>query len=519
MKKQNLVKPTILIVAIMGMSRILGFIRDTLMMRFFGASLALDAFLVAIKIPAFMRTLFEDSFPQAFVPILAEYQKSLDHRTVNQFINVIIGTLGFLLFIVMILGEVFSPILVKLFAPGMEYQRYTLTVVLLRMTFPYLFLTSFVYISGAILNTYNKYWIAAFTPILMNVLMIASILWLAPHLHQPIFALAIGMLISGFLQIWLQLPFLKKIFCEFKITINFNHPGIKKVFKQMVPAILNVSVAQVNFLSDTFFASFLMIGSISWIYLSERIFDLPLSLFGAAITTVMLPNLSRDHITQSNRNFSLIMDWSLRCILLIALPASIILFIMSGPLLISLFQYGKFDSHAVYMTQQCLSIFGLGVVPMMLVKVLSTGFYAKQDMFTPVQVGIICVTFNIIFNIIFLSSFAHVGIAISTSLAAFINMFLLLCILLKRNIFKPSKGWVIFLLRLISGNLILGIWLCYAIGDSNSWVIHGGVWRMSHLFLILSAGMMIYFVSIWLTGMKLHHFQIRKDMSLLTVES
>ncbi|EKD71394.1 MAG: hypothetical protein ACD_46C00194G0008 [uncultured bacterium] len=501
-------KSTSIVISMTMISRVFGFIRDMVTAHLFGAGAAFDAFSVAFKIPNFMRRLFaEGSFSQAFVPVLSEYQKKESHEEVHRFINAMGGTLGVALLVVTILGIIGAPWVVRLFAPGFETQgeRFNLAVTMLRINFPYLLLISLTAFSGAILNTYSRFWVAAFTPVFLNISMIAAAFWLSPQFTAPIIGLAWGVFIAGVVQLFFQYPFLKKLHLIPRPSINFRDPGVRRVLKLMVPALFGVSVGQVNLLIDTLFASLLMVGSVSWLYYSDRLMEFPLGVFGVAISTVILPHLSRHHATQSEESFSLTLDWALRAVLLIGIPAGVALSVISGPMLSTLFQYGRFDAHSVLMSRQSLTAFAIGITPFMLVKVLAAGFYAKHDMRTPVRIGVIAMVTNILLNVMLIWPLAHAGIALATSLAALINTSCLFYFLKKRGYYRPRDGWKLFSIRIIAANLVLGIWLWIGAGDINTWLTQHAMWRFSHLAFLLLSAVAIYFISLWMTGIRLHH--------------
>lgn len=489
-------------------SRVFGFIRDMVTASLFGAGAAFDAFSVAFKIPNFMRRLFaEGSFSQAFVPVLSEYQKQKSKEEVKQFINAMAGTLGVTLLLVTIIGVVAAPWIVRLFAPGFatDGERFELAVTMLRITFPYLMLISLTAFSGAILNTYSRFWVAAFTPVFLNICMIGAAIWLSPKFTTPIIALAWGVFIAGIVQLIFQWPFLKNMQLFPRARINFRDPGVKRVLKLMVPALFGVSVGQVNLLVDTLFASILAVGSVSWLYYSDRLMEFPLGVFGVAISTVILPNLSRHHATQSKESYSLTIDWALRTVLLIGVPAAVVLALLAGPMLSTLFQYGHFDGYAVTMAQKSLVAFALGIAPFMLVKVLASGFYAKQDMRTPVRVGVIAMVANIVLNVLLIWPLAHAGIALATSLAALINTSCLFYYLRKRGFYSPRDGWISFSLRLLGANAVLGLWLWWGAGDMATWITQDAWWRCTHLAFLLGSAVLIYFAMLWITGVRLQH--------------
>lgn len=508
---KGLFKSTSTVAGMTMISRIFGFIRDMVTAHLFGAGAAFDAFSVAFKIPNFMRRLFaEGSFSQAFVPVLSEYQKLKSQEEVKRFIDAMAGTLGFVLLCVTVVGVVLAPLIVRLFAPGFDTAgpRFDLAVSMLRITFPYLMLISLTAFSGAILNTYSRFWVAAFTPIFLNLCMIGTAIWLSPRMHVPIIGLAWGVFIAGAVQLIFQWPFLKHLRLLPRPCIRFRDTGVMRVLKLMVPALFGVSVSQINLLLDTLFASFLIVGSVSWLYYSDRLMEFPLGVFGVAISTVILPHLSRHHASQSAEEFSMTIDWGLRCVLLVGLPAAVVFAVMSGPLLSTLFQYGHFDSHAVIMARKSLSMFALGIAPFMLIKILAAGFYAKQDMRTPVRIGIMAMIANMIFNLILIWPFKHAGIALATSLSAMLNGGFLFYFLRKRQFYVPRAGWKFFGFRLMIVNVVLAVWLWFGSGDLQDWLTHQAMWRGTHLLFLLGSAVGIYFAGLWLTGIRLRHLLV-----------
>ena len=518
---KSLVKSTSVVISMTMISRVFGFIRDMVTANLFGAGAAFDAFSVAFKIPNFMRRLFaEGSFSQAFVPVLSEYQKTKSQAEVQQFLNAMSGTLGVALLIVTALGMLGAPLIVRVFAPGFETsgQRFDLAVTMLRITFPYLALISLTAFSGAVLNTYSRFWVAAFTPVFLNICMIATAIWLAPKFATPIIGLAWGVCIAGVVQLIFQWPFLKNLRLLPRPQINFGDAGVRRVLKLMVPALFGVSVGQINLLVDTLFASLLAVGSVSWLYYSDRLMEFPLGVFGVAISTVILPHLSRHHATQSEESFSLTLDWAMRAVLLIGVPAGVVLAVMSGPMLSTLFQYGRFDGYAVQMARKSLTAFAIGITPFMLVKVLASGFYAKQDMRTPVRIGVIAMLANTVLNLILIWPLAHAGIALSTSLAAVINTGFLFYFLRLRGFYHARSGWQLFILRLLVANGVLAIWLWIGAGDLNEWITHHAWWRLTHLAFLLVTAVLLYFAVLWLIGVRLHHLLMPQHL-LVSSES
>lgn len=495
-------------------SRVTGFIRDLVFAHFFGAAAGLDAFFVAYRIPNFLRRLFaEGAFSQAFVPVLSEYRERSTHEEVQVFLNRIAGAMSTVLFIVTVLAILIAPWLVYVFAPGFGHDptRYSLTVSMLRITFPYiLFISLTAYVSG-ILNSYGKFSIPAFTPNLLNFALIGAAIFMAPHFKEPVKALAWGIFIGGMAQLLFQLPFLKKLGLMPRPEILWKDPGVRRVLRLMLPAIFGVSVAQISLLVDTVFASFLRQGSVSWLYFSDRLTSFPLGVFGVAVATVVLPYLARKHASGSNNQFSHGLDWALRFILLIGIPATIGIIFLAGPILITLLQYGKFAAFDVVMAQKSLIGFAIGIPPVMLVKVLASGFYAKQNIKTPVKIAIAAVICNVVLNAILIFPMAHAGLALSTSIASVLNAGLLFFFLVKKKIYCPDKNWRRFGLQLLLASLAMSILLIITNSHMQVWLAWSWVQRVWHLGILLSASILLYFAVLWVTGVRVRHFLLPND--------
>ena len=422
--RKALAKSTSIFSGMTFISRILGFIRDMVVAHTFGATGMTDAFFVAFKIPNFMRRLFaEGAFSQAFVPILAEYKTQRTHDELQLFIDHTAGTLGGILMMVTVIGVFAAPLFIMIFSPGFAHDgtRFDLASHMLRITFPYILFISLTAFAAGILNTHNRFAGPAFTPVFLNLSMIAAAIFLAPHFHQPIEALAWGVFFGGFVQLLFQYPFLKHLKLVPRFKWMWKDAGVQRVIKLMLPAILGVSVVQIGLLVDTIFASFLPQGSISWLYNSERLMMFPLGVFGVAIATVVLPHLAKKFSANAEREYSQTMNWGTQSILLLGIPAAIGLIMLSDPLLTSLFNYGKFNQFDVLMSQQSLVAYSIGVPCMMLVKILASGFYARQNIKTPVKIAIFSLLINITFNFILIGPLKHAGLALASSLAAITN--------------------------------------------------------------------------------------------------
>lgn len=504
-KKQSLLRSTTLVSLMTFISRMVGFVRDMVLANFFGAQAGMDAFFVAFRIPNFMRRLFaEGAFAQAFVPVLSEYQKTRSPEDVRTFIARISGYLSSILTLVTVIGIIASPVIIFLFAPGFKQDstRALLATEMLRITFPFLMLVSLTAMAGAILNTYGYFGVPAFTPVLLNICMIAAAFYLCPHLPVPVVGLAWGVLIAGIAQFIFQLPFLHRRQLLIRPRVVRDDPGVNKVLKLMIPALFGVSIAQLNLMVDSIFASFLQVGSVSWLYYTDRLADFPLGVFGVAIATVILPHLSRKHAEQSVENYSRALDWGLRSILLIGIPAGLALCFFSMPLIASCFGYGKFNVNDLLQTQKSLITLGAGVPAFMMVKVLASGFYARQDISTPVKVGAWSMVVNTALCFLLVRHFAHAGLTLASALAGYVNCGMLLFLLVKRGVYKPSKGWLKYCVQLVLANIAIVFYLIFMSNTVNYWLSFTPLMRLELLLAHVVAVILIYFLVLGATGLR-----------------
>ncbi|EKD78176.1 MAG: hypothetical protein ACD_42C00014G0005 [uncultured bacterium] len=507
---QKLVKSTSMVAVFTLLSRIMGFARDIILASIFGAGELFDAFVVAFRLPNFLRRLFgEGAFSQAFVPILAEQRATQSSETVQAFVDHVAGTLAIIVSVVVIAAEIFSPVLIMIFAPGFIHDpaRYLLAQHMIRIMFPYLLLIVLTALAGAILNTFGVFAAPAFTPVLLNIALIGVALLWAPHTHNPIYALAWGVIIGGFAQLFIQIPFLKKINLVPRLKWGFRDPGVIRVMKRMLPALFGVSVAQISLLVDNIFASFLPQGSISWLYYSDRLIYFPLGIIGVALATVVMPYLSRNHAEKNEQLFSQTVDWSLRCTLFIGMPAAVGLFVLSGPILSTLIHYGKFGNHDVIMTAKSLRAFSVGLPAFMLIKILASGFYSRQNIGTPVRIAVIAVGVNLILNAILIFPLKHAGLALSTSLASIVNASLLWILLVRRNIYLPTKLWQKTIVQLIVANGVMACLIYFLAGSLTPWLTWAPMTRIIHLFFILCVGVLSYFLTLGAMGVRLRQFR------------
>jgi putative peptidoglycan lipid II flippase len=506
------------------LSRVLGLIRDVVIANLLGAGAAADIFLFANRIPNFLRRLFaEGAFSQAFIPVLAEYRKEGNLSEIQQFVAKVNGTLGGLVAIVTVIAMVGSPIIAAIFGTGwfMDWlndgpnaYKYEQASLLLKITFPYLWFITLVALSGAILNTLGKFGVMAFSPVLLNIAMIASAVFLAPHFDSPDLALAIGIFLGGLLQFLFQIPFLKQAKMLVKPKWAWNDPGVKKIRTLMIPALFGVSVSQINLLLDTFIASFLMTGSISWLYYSDRLLEFPLGLFGIAISTVILPTLARHHVNRNGNDKSAVvsqdfrntMDWGVRMILLLGLPATIGIAVLAQPMLMVLFMRGSFLLSDVVAASYSLWAFTSALLSYMLIKILANGYYARQDTKTPVRYGIIAMVSNMGFNLLAIP-FSYVGLAIASAMSATLNAYLLYHGLSKAGVYQVSKTTWTFALRLLAAALGMGAFIWYYSPSLNEWVSMSLFNRVHWLSWLLIGAALSYFILLALFGVRKHHFR------------
>jgi putative peptidoglycan lipid II flippase len=446
------------------LSRILGLARDVVFARVFGASYVMDAFFVAFRIPNIFRRFFaEGAFSQSFVPVFAEYDQSRDHAEVRELVSRTAGTLGLILTLLAAVGAMAAPVFIGLFAPGFvaesvagEADRFALAVDMLRWTFPYLLFVSLAALAGGVLNTYHRYVAAAFSPVLLNVVLIVFAVWVAPHYARPGMALAAGVFAAGIVQLLCMLPSLARIRLLPLPKWGGRHPGVRKILKLMVPGLFGSSVAQISILLDTLIASFLVTGSISWLYYSDRIMEFPLGVFGIALATVMLPNLSRQHAASAAGDFSKTLDWAMRLVILIVTPATLGLMLLAGPLLTTLFYGGEFSAGDVEQSTYSLVAYSAGLMGFTMVKVLAPGYFARQDTATPVRIGLVALGSTMTLNVVVVVPWAlsggaapHAGLALFTSLGSFVNAGLLYRGLRRPGVLAHAPGWGRFLLRVM----------------------------------------------------------------------
>lgn len=493
-------------------SRVLGLIRDVVVANLMGAGTSADVFFFANKIPNFLRRLFaEGAFAQAFVPVLTEYQEKHSSEETRELLSKVAGTLGLLVTIVTLVGVIASPVLSALFGGGWfiawlnnepDGAKFELATVVLKITFPYLWFITFTALAGSILNTRGRFAVSAFTPVFLNVAIIAAAIFYAPTSTQPEITLAWGVFCGGLIQFLFQIPFLLREKALVKPSWGWNHPGVVKIRTLMIPALFGVSVSQINLLFDTFIASFLMTGSISWLYYSDRLLEFPLGLFGIAIGTVILPALSRNHVNAEGAGFGKTMDWGIKAILLLGLPAMMGLIVLAKPMLMVLFMRGAFSVHDVEMASYSLMAYGSGLLSFMLIKVLAPGYYSRQDTKTPVRYGIIAMITNMGFNLLFAVPFGYVGLAIATSMSALLNATLLYRGLHLAGVYRVSKPTMVFFAKAVVSTALMVVVLYYFLPSQSQWLEWHLIERGKALMGLIALGAVTYLLGLLVFGIR-----------------
>ncbi len=512
----GLLRSTAVVSGMTLVSRVFGLVRDMVFAWVFPVGAGTDAFFIAFKLPNFLRRLFaEGAFSQAFVPVLAEYKVKGDPQATAALVARVAGTLATVLFCLTLLVVVATPLFVMLIAWGYigEPEKIALTSDMLRITFPYILFISLTALAGGILNTWGRFAVPAFTPVLLNLSLIGCALWLSPHLERPVMALAWGVFIAGVAQLAFQLPFVARLGLLRWPRWGFRDPGVRRIGRLMLPGILGSSAMQINLLFDILIASFLVEGSISWLYYSDRLMEFPLGVFGIALATVILPGLSEQHARTRPEAFTRMLDWAVRWVVIIGLPAAVALGVLAGPLLATLFYRGAFTPTDVSMAGYSLFAYAFGLLGFMLVKVLVPGYFARQDTKTPVRISLVAMAANMIFNVLAVLLLLaidfpgpHMGLAIATALSSFVNALLLWRGLRRSGIYRPAPGWSALLVQVILAALGMGLLLWWLAGGIESWLAAGTFERAARLAGMVAAGVSSYFGLLVLLGWRWRRF-------------
>ncbi len=502
------------------LSRVTGLLRDMVYSRMFGAGVLMDAFLVAFKIPNFMRRLFaEGAFSQAFVPVVSEYKVQRGHDEVRELVDGAMGTMAWFMAVVTIVGIVAAPLFVLLFAPGFHADagKFDLTVEMLRWTFPYLLFISLASLASGVLNSYKRFSVPALMSTLMNLVMIVFAAWIAPRFERPGVVLSVGVFVAGAVQLAFQLPSLVRMGLLRRPRWHWDHAGVKKIAQLMLPAIFGSSVSQVALLLDTLIASFLVTGSISWLYYADRLMEFPLGVFSVALATVMLPGLAAHHAEQSVERFSATLDWALRLTVVVVAPATVALMVLAGPLTVTIFHYGEFNAEDVRMASLALVAFATGLMGFSLVKVLAPGFYARQDTRTPMKIGVRALAINMLLNLVIVLPLAlygnkpglHALLALNIGISAWYNATMLYRGLRRAQVLHHAPGWRRMLVQVIAGNVLMGVFLWVVAGDTERWMAMRTLARMEWTLLLVAGGAAIYFATLFVLGLRVSQLRVR----------
>lgn len=501
----KLVKSTSVVGLMTLLSRVSGLVRDVIFANLLGDRAQADIFFVAFRIPNFFRRIFaEGAFSAAFVPVYSDFRQHHDAATQRHFISLLLGRFALILLLFSLLGVLFAPYLVKMLAAGFSAEKYTLAVEATRLTFPYLFFISLVALSAAMLNTSGKFAAPAATPVLLNICLILAALLLVPFFETVTMALAVGVLIAGVVQLLFQLPFLRREKLIAMPTLRQKHPqhldqqGVSQVFKLIVPGIIAVSAAQISVMINTLLASFLETGSISWLYYSDRLMEFPVGVFGIALATAILPNLSKKHTLKDHEAFSRTLDWALRWVFIICLPSAVGLMVMSFPIVATIYFHGDFTERGVSMTAFSLCAYAIGLLPIVTVKVLAPGYFARKNTKTPVKIATIATLLGVVFSLTLIQPLAHVGLALSVSLAACINAGSLFYMLRRESIMCLLPGWTWLLIKLVIAICFMALVLIWVSGPQASW-LEKSLWlRVIDLSWMIALGGAVYLATLWI---------------------
>jgi putative peptidoglycan lipid II flippase len=531
-RRAGLLRSTAVFSAMTLVSRISGLVRDQVYAAVFGANPAMDAFLVAFRIPNFLRRLSaEGSFSMAFVPVLSEYRERRDHAAVRELVDRVAGTLLAVLLVLTALAVLAAPWVIRVFAPGFDAEgpQGQLATEMLRITFPYLLFISMASLAGGVLNSYQRFAVPALSPVLLNISMITAALALAPRLEQPVMALAWGVLVAGVLQLGFQLPSLARLGLLPRPRWGAAHEGVRRVMKLMVPTLFGSSVAQLNLLLNTVVASMLVGGSVTWLYLGDRLLEFPLGMFGVAIGAVILPHLSRRHAAADPDGYSKALDWGLRLCLMIAVPACLGLMLCAEPLVATLFQHGRFTAYDTRMAQLAVVALSTALPAFLLVKVLAPAFYSRQDTRTPVKAGVTAVLANLLAIALFLALAlaltgagreawaqgggdvqaalkalpgAHACLALATAAAGWTNAVQLWWYLRKAGVFRPEPGWGRLARQLIVASAAMAVVVLAILSAWDGWTAWHWSERAWKLAVLVGSGAAVYAVALWLQGIR-----------------
>lgn len=511
-KKPRLLRSGMVTAGATFLSRILGMIRDIAIAQLLGAGLMADVFFFANRIPNFFRRLFaEGAFAQSFVPVLTKCSKEEDANALRELIAKSAGTLGLIVFVISLLGMLFSPVVTAIFGWGWfeaylndapDAAKFTQASFLLEITFPYLFFITLTALCSSVLNVHGSFAIPAITPCLLNVVMIVTAYFIAPHFGDPNEILAIGMVVGGVVQLVFQLPFVYKLGLLVVPRWGWSHAGVKRIRTLMIPALFGVSASQLNLLVNTILASFLATGSISYLYYSDRLLEFPIGIFAVAISTVILPALSRVDCKTQHEAYEKTLDWGVRLVLLLGISSAAGIIALREPILRVIFMRGAFSEENVLLSSYSLLASVSGLCAIMLVRVLVQGFAAMQDTKTPVRCSIVAIAANIVFNLILVWPLDYVGLALSTALAAFVNAGQLLYLLYKRNIYRMPQKSQMFVLKALIAGVIMAVCVRYCSPDFSQWVNMTTLTSIIYLAALIIGGAVLFGVCCLVLGIR-----------------
>ncbi|QCI17151.1 murein biosynthesis integral membrane protein MurJ [Buchnera aphidicola (Aphis helianthi)] len=484
-------------------SRILGFLRDLVIAHIFGVSIYTDAFFVAFKIPNLLRRLFfEGAFSQSFVPILIYYKSYKKIKYTKDFIASLSGLIIIFLSIIILLGIIFSSYIIEFSAPGFtqSIQKFQISSTLLKIMFPYILLVSLSSLYSSILNSWNYFSIPALAPSILNITIIILSIFFNSFFQPSILVLAWSVIIGGIIQLIYQLPSLIKINMFIMPNFNFNNIGLLKVLKKIGPCLIGASANQISLIFNTIFASLLNSGSISWMYYADRLIEFPIGMLGVSLSTILFPSLSKSYSKNRFKEYKQLLHWGFRIGLILSLPSSIILFVLAKPLVVILFQYGKFTNFDVLMTQKALELYSIGLVAFILVKVLSSAFYASQEVNIPTRIALFTLSITQILNPCLIFYFQHAGLALSFSISGWINFFLLYWKMYQKKLIHFNFNECIFIFRLLIAILSMTFVLIFMIYFIPLYDISSFFTKITRLFIILFVSGMIYLISLYFLG-------------------
>ena len=508
----NLLRALATVSSLTMVSRVLGYARDFFIARIFGASLATDAFFVAFKIPNLLRRMFaEGAFSQAFVPILAGYRNANSPDDTRALIDSVSTLLFLALVVTAALGIAAAPLIVYVTAPGFaaDPEKFALTVSLLRVTFPYIVFIALVALAAGVLNTWSRFSVPALTPALLNVSFIVGAAFLAPYFDPPVMVLAWAVFFGGVLQLAFQVPFLARLGLLPRWRVDLSHPGLRRVLLLMAPAAFGVSVSQVSLLINQVFASFLQTGSVSWLYYADRLMELPAGVLGVAVGTILLPSLSKYHAQANHDEYARLLDWGLRITVLLAVPSAAALAVLALPLISALFHYGRFSAEDAWMTRQALVAYSVGLVGIILVKILAPGFYARQNVVTPVKIGLLTLLATQAMNLAFIGPLRHAGLALAIGLGACLNAALLYRGLRRAGAYRPVAGWPAFLLKVAAAVGFMAVVLFTTMGEPAWWLAAGWEKKIPATLGLVILGVATYGGCLYAFGFRARDFSRR----------